>query len=378
MERGTPLPSAIVAALNFELTGVTPDSDDRIRPQNNETDVALAAGARLGAYVLEERIGSGGLGDVFRALDTRLDRRVAIKICTARFSERFEREAKVLSALNHPHVCMLFDVGPNYLVMELIDGETLAARIERRPMPPAEAARYGAQIADALAEAHRVGIVHRDLKPQNVMLARHGAKVLDFGIAKRARDDSLTQTGAVIGTAAYLAPEQLAGEAATERSDLYALGVVLHEMLTGQRPLPGTTASKIASRTTAGMRPRPASSLDTLIARLLAPDPAQRPASAAAVADELRALADVRRPFVSSRRIAAAAVVLAVIGAGVAWRGLGTGIDSAALDVVRLTPATPLTGSKRDPAYSPDGTMLAFVWEGATGNDIGIYALREG
>lgn len=358
---------------------MTPDRDEGTPPPNSETAAALGAGANLGAYVLEARIGSGGMGDVFRALDTRLDRKVAIKICTSRFSERFEREAKVLSALNHPNVCTLFDVGPDYLVMELIDGETLAARIDRGALTRPDTARYGAQIADALAEAHRAGIVHRDLKPHNVMLTRHGVKVLDFGIAKRTRDDALTQTGAVIGTAAYLAPEQLAGEQATERSDLYALGVVLHEMLTGQRPPPGASAAKIATGTTGtGVRRSP-SALDTLVARLLETDPARRPESAALVAEELRSLAATRRsPFLPPWLIAAAAA-LAVIVAAIAWRGLGTNDGSAALEVVRLTPATlPLPGRKSDPAYSPDGTTLAFVWDGATGADTGIYALREG
>jgi Tol biopolymer transport system component len=363
------------------LPRVTLDRDEPGRTQDNETAAALGAGARLGVYVLEARIGSGGMGDVFRALDTRLDRKVAIKISTARFGERFEREAKVLSALNHPHICTLFDIGPNYLVMELIDGETLAARIERGALALADAARLGGEIADALAEAHRAGIVHRDLKPHNVMLTRHGVKVLDFGIAKRAVDDSLTQTGALIGTAAYLAPEQLAGEPATERSDLYALGVVLHEMLTGQRPHPGVSAAKIATGTveTGARRRRTATALDALVARLLEPDPARRPESAARVAEELRALAAPRRSVYSPRRLVAAVAALAVlVGGVVTWRGLGTSDDPAALEVVRLTRATSLPGRKSDPAYSPDGTTLAFVWEGVTGADAGVYLLRDG
>jgi Tol biopolymer transport system component len=345
---------------------------------NTETAAVLHAGAELGAYVLEERIGSGGMGDVFRALDTRLDRRVAIKIGAARFGERFEREAKALSALNHPHICTLFDVGPDYLVMELIDGEPLADRIARGPLPRADVLRYGAQIADALAEAHRAGILHRDLKPHNVMLTRHGVKVLDFGIAKRTTDDSLTRTGAIIGTAAYLAPEQLAGAAATERSDLYALGVVLHEMLTGQRPLTGAPAAKISAGTTGALgRHRPAAGLDALVARLLEPDPAHRPASAAIVADELRAMAAPPRSS-TSRRLIAAGAVLALTIVGVTWRGLGTSDDPAPLQVVRQSPVTLLPGRKSDAAYSADGTALAFVWEGAAGTNHGIYVLRDG
>jgi serine/threonine protein kinase len=358
---------------------MTLDRDEPVRTSNTETAAVLGAGAQLGTYVLEQRIGSGGMGDVFRARDTRLDRKVAIKICTDHFGERFEREAKTLSALNHPNICTLFDVGPNYLVMELVDGETLAARIERGPLALADAARLGAQIADALAEAHHHGIVHRDLKPHNIMLTRHGAKVLDFGIAKRTTDDALTQTGAVIGTAAYLAPEQLAGDPATQRSDLYALGVVLHEMLTGQRPLAGAPTSKLTTGTTGTRGRRPVSALESLVAKLLEPDPARRPESAAGVADELRALAAPPRPFLSRRWIAAAAMLAVTIVSAVTWRGLGTNDSSAPLHVVRQSPVTLfLAGRKSDPAYSSDGAALAFVWEGATGTGAGIYVLRDG
>ncbi len=364
---------------------VTSDTDER-RSSQQPTEIgtvlaraAIEVGSTVGVYRIEARIGAGGMGDVFSAVDTRLDRRVAIKVSTVPFDERFEREARVLSALNHPNVCTLFDIGRDYLVMELLDGETLAARLERGPLPRDEVARYGAQIADALAEAHGAGIVHRDLKPQNVMLTRHGVKVLDFGIAKLARDDKLTRTGSIIGTAGYLAPEQLAGETATERSDLYALGVVLHEMLTGSHPGSTHTSGQPMRSTAYGARPpdtKPAP-LDKLVAQLLQADPARRPASAADVAAQLHAMVAPPRAALSRRAVAlAAGVVVAALAAG-GWV-LHQRASAAPLRVVRLTPVTTVPGTKRDPAFSPDGTALAFVWGGEAGNETGVYVLREG
>jgi eukaryotic-like serine/threonine-protein kinase len=280
------------------------------------SSAALRPGSRVGAYVVEARIGAGGMGDVFRALDTRLNRKVAIKVCSSGFGERFEREARALSALNHPHVCTLFDVGPDYLVMELIDGETLATRLERGVLSLAEAVRFGAEIADALAEAHRAGIVHRDLKPQNVMLTRHGVKVLDFGIAKLPKHEGLTQTGAIIGTAAYLAPEQIAGEPATMRSDLYALGVVLHEMIVGRRPASSASAAKAILRAVEAAGDASDGTLGNLVAHLLHADPASRPASAAEVAGQLRTLGarPRSRDVGSARRVAVGVAIIAAVG----------------------------------------------------------------
>ncbi len=339
-------------------------------------------GSRLGAFIIEDRIGAGGMGEVFRALDTRLDRRVAIKVCATRFDERFDREVKALSALNHPHICTLYDVGPNYLVMELLDGETLATRIERGSLLLADAARHGAQIAEALAEAHRAGIVHRDLKPQNVMLTRHGIKVLDFGIAKILQDDSLTRTGAIIGPAAYLAPEQLAGESVTERSDLYALGVLLHEMAAGRRPLLGEPAAKIVASIAASARSRgeraTAGAFAALVVRLLQPIPARRVAAAAEVASQLRAIAERSPARPSTRQLVAAAAVAAIAVAVGGWWAVRSSEDAAPLRVARLAAVTTFAGPKSDPAYSFDGTALAFVWEGPTGSEPGVYVLRDG
>src|SRR6202521_890861 len=200
----------------------------------DSTVTVLTPGAQLGPYQIEDQIGAGGMGSVYRAVDTRLGRKVAIKICAQQFSGRFEREARAISSLNHPHICTLFDVGPNYLVMELVEGETLAARLQKERLPMAAVLRYAAEIADALAAAHALVIIHRDLKPQNIMITKSGVKVLDFGLAKSPTDETLTVTRAVMGTPAYMAPEQMEGKECDARSDIYALGLVLYEMASGK------------------------------------------------------------------------------------------------------------------------------------------------
>ena len=203
------------------------------------------------------------MGEVFRAVDTRLDRRVAIKLAYQEFSARFEREARAISALNHPHICTLYDVGPNYLVMELLEGETIAARLKNGPLPTEQALRFAAQIANALAEAHRRGIVHRDLKPGNIMLTRSGVKVLDFGLAALEGDETHAAGRTLMGTPAYMAPEQREGKPADARADIYSYGCVLYEMLTGARATPGRTRV-------------PSTSLERIVSGCLATDPAQR------------------------------------------------------------------------------------------------------
>src|SRR5215472_2823274 len=201
----------------------------------DSTLTGLAVPANLGPYRIESKLGQGGMGEVFRAVDTRLGRDVAIKFTRDELSARFEREARAIAALNHPHICTLYDVGPNYLVMELVEGETIAARLKRGPLTTTTALLYGSQIATALAEAHAKGIVHRDLKPGNIMVARSGVKDLDFGLARSARDDTVTASRMVIGTPSYMSPEQREGKTADARSDIYAFGCVLYEMLTGAR-----------------------------------------------------------------------------------------------------------------------------------------------
>ena len=199
--------------------------------------MAFDVGARLGPYEILSPLGAGGMGDVYKARDTRLDRTVAIKVAKENF---FEREARAIAALNHPNICQLYDVGPNYLVMEYVDGVPLEG-----PLSTEDALRFAAEICDALDAAHRKGIVHRDLKPANILVTRrggssggHGVKLLDFGLARvtaGTENPTLTSAGEVMGTPAYMAPEQWEGKPADARSDVYAFGCVLHEMLTGKR-----------------------------------------------------------------------------------------------------------------------------------------------
>ncbi len=215
----------------------------------------LSPGDNLGPYEILEAIGKGGMGEVYRARDPRLQRDVAIKVSAQRFNERFEREARAVAALNHPNICQIYDVGPNYLVMELIEGPTLGEIIKQGPIALDEALRIAGQIGDALADAHEKLITHRDLKPGNVKVKEDGlVKVLDFGLAKIGNTPTaaplnseesptlsmtLTQVGMILGTAAYMSPEQARGKPVDARADIWAFGVVLYEMLTGQRPFKG-------------------------------------------------------------------------------------------------------------------------------------------
>jgi serine/threonine protein kinase len=327
-----------------------------------ETRTLVQSGAVLGPYRVESQLGAGGMGEVFRAVDTRLNRPVAIKVSRARFSERFRREAQALSALNSPHICTLFDVGPDFLVMELLDGETLQARLARGPLPLTETLRYGAQVADALADAHAKGITHRDLKPGNVMLTRSGVKVLDFGLAA-VSGHSLTETGVVMGTPAYMAPEQQRGNDAGPQTDIYALGLVLHEMATGRRP------QVVAGEpvTISGLP----ESLTHVLEKCLDENPQSRWQSAA----EVRALLEwtAKAPKTSSavsRRqwmwTAASALGGAALGAGVwAFRRTAPAAPEVLLDVaIPPPPNTSFRVAKNFDggfALSPDGTMLAFV-----------------
>ena len=273
----------------------------------------LSAGTRLGPYEIIAALGAGGMGEVYRARDTRLDRAVAIKIlpsnlsCNSELKNRFDREARTLSSITHAHICHLYDVGSQagveFLVMELLDGETLASRLQRGPLPLPELLKIGVQIADALANAHRLGITHRDLKPANIMLTKSGAKLMDFGLAKPAgmgavvpasSSEAMTATmqspatpistvGMVVGTIQYMSPEQIEGKEADARSDIFALGAVLYEMAAGRRAFEGKSQLSVISailhqdpKPIATTQPAHSPSLDFVIRTCLAKDPDER------------------------------------------------------------------------------------------------------
>jgi tetratricopeptide (TPR) repeat protein/predicted Ser/Thr protein kinase len=267
------------------------------------TVTGLTASARLGPYQVESKLGEGGMGEVFGAVDTRLGRPVAIKFAHEHFSARFEREARAISSLNHPHICTLYDVGPNYLVMELVEGETLAARLKSGPIPLKTALLYASQIAAALAEAHVKGIIHRDLKPGNIMIAKSGVKVLDFGLAKSGADENVTASHMVIGTPAYMAPEQRAGKPADARTDIYSFGCVVYEMLTGARA--GAQRRRVPSR-----------KIQRIVNRCLEEDPGRRWQSAAGLQRELAKVTVGTRPW---KAVAVAASIVAVFAAVYAY-----------------------------------------------------------
>jgi tRNA A-37 threonylcarbamoyl transferase component Bud32/dienelactone hydrolase len=293
-------------------------------------------GTQLGPYKIESSLGAGGMGQVYKARDTRLGRAVAIKIANRRFSERFEREAHSISALNHPHICTLYDVGPNYLVMELVEGETLAASLSRGALSIDLALRYGAAIADALAEAHSKGIVHRDLKPGNIMVNSSGVvKIIDFGLAKlnqsTGTDDPAmpagpkTGAGTVMGTALYMSPEQAEGKPVDARSDVFSTGVVLYEMLTGTRAFASDSTagvlSKVLRDTPRGireLRPEAPEAVARIVRRCLEKDAALRYPSGRELASDLFACvrpAPVVR-FPTRARVLTAAVLIATIALG--------------------------------------------------------------
>jgi serine/threonine protein kinase len=311
--------------------------------------MTLTAGTRLGPYEILAPLGAGGMGEVWRGRDTRLERSVAIKVLPAEFATnaqlklRFEREAKTISQLNHPHICTLYDVGDGYLVMELLEGETLADRVARGPLPVAEVLKYGAQIAEALDKAHKAGVVHRDLKPGNIMITKSGAKLLDFGLAKGgtlaiategATDlRPLTAEGAIVGTFQYMAPEQLEGAEADARTDIFAFGAVLYEMATGKRAFQGKTRTSLIAAIVSGeppplsqFQPLAPAALERVIRKCLEKDPDDRWQCAADLRWELLSIqqeSSIARPARSSLLawiIAGAALVAVGILAAIALR----------------------------------------------------------
>ena len=377
-------------------------------PASQHTPMPLAPGTRLGPYEIVAAIGAGGMGEVYSARDRRLDRSVAVKTLSASIADspdarqRFEREAKAISRLSHPHICALYDVGHEgdveYLVMELLEGETLARRLTKGPLPISQVLRYGREIADALAAAHRQGIVHRDLKPGNVMLTSSGVKLLDFGLAKTtstggpvdgaeastaALPASLTADGTLLGTAPYMAPEQIQGQPADARSDIFALGAVLYEMATGRRAFAGATAMAIAGSILHEDPPSFSESkvavppaFGRLVRTCLAKDPASRWQTAQDVAIQLTGIEEDSR--LSTGAVAAsiprgraswlpwAVAAAAVTVAAVVWvRQDRAGVAPAAPVELQLVPPTGNTYffhvEMTTFALSPDGTRLAFV-----------------
>jgi tetratricopeptide (TPR) repeat protein len=266
----------------------------------DSTLTGLPVPANLGPYRIESKLGQGGMGEVFRAVDTRLGRAVAIKITRDELSARFEREARAIASLNHPNICTLYDVGPNYLVMELVEGETIAARLKRGPLSMTTALLYGSQIAAGLAEAHAKGIIHRDVKPGNIMIARCGVKVLDFGLARSGHDETVTASRMLIGTPGYMSPEQRERKPADARSDIYSFGCVLYEMLTGARV--GSTGRRV-----------PARKLEGIVSRCLEEDPGRRWQSAAELE---RALSGIDATGSRGKRMLAVAAAALGLSAG--------------------------------------------------------------
>lgn len=347
--------------------------------------VSLQPGQSLGPYRIDSFLAAGGMGEVYRATDTRLQRQVAVKVSTKRFSGRFEREASVIASLNHPHICHLYDVGPNYLVMEFVEGTPL-----RGPLPLKQSLEYAGQILDALDCAHRKGITHRDLKPANILVTKQGVKLLDFGLAKQGSPlqesdatltAALTTKGEILGTLQYMSPEQLHGQEADARSDLFSFGCVLYEMLTGKRAFEGESAASVIAAILE-REPAPlnlAPPLERVIRTCLAKNPDQRFQNALDLKRNLAwALEQPAAATVNRRAWVAAAAAALVLGAVAGWavsRFPGRAPDQR---VLRLQIDPPPGGrfflggiSVGDLAISPDGKMAAFT--ASVNGSIGLW-----
>ena len=391
--------------------------------------MSIVPGTRLGPYEIISPLGAGGMGEVYRARDTRLGRDVAVKVLPQHLSSnpevraRFEREAKTVSSLNHPNICVLHDVGregdTDYLVMELIEGETLADRLARGPLPPTDVLKLGAQIADALDRAHRAGVIHRDLKPGNVMLTKSGAKLMDFGLARGTGlsgapgsgvsiagltqsptiAQPLTAEGTIIGTFQYMAPEQLEGKETDARSDIWALGCVLYEMATGTRAFEGKSQASLIA-TIMHTEPRPLSELapanppglDRLIHECLAKDPEERRQNAGDIRRDLnriargddtaaQAAANAAPARATRGRWIALAGIIGVIGAAAGFLAGHRGEKPAVPERIAFTIQAPPGNRFRftieedgtrlaPPAISPDGRQIVFGVVDASGERV--------
>jgi eukaryotic-like serine/threonine-protein kinase len=377
--------------------------------------MSLAQGTKLGPYEIAAPLGAGGMGEVYRARDTRLERTVAIKILPAQFSsdpvrkQRFEREAKTISGLNHPHICVLYDVGHqdgmDYLVMECVEGETLAKRLEKGPLPVDQTLKYGAQVADALDKAHRSGIVHRDLKPANIILTPTGAKLLDFGLAKPAvppataatltaamKQSPVTEQGTIVGTFQYMSPEQVEGKDVDGRSDIFSVGAVLYEMVTGKRAFEGKSQLSVASailekepEPISAAKPMTPPALEHAVKKCLAKLPDERWQSASDLASELKWIGDAGSQAGEVGRVPAgrwkleraswlltATFFLLLMAAGVAlWNA-----SNKRPQPMYFHASVPFAAN--DLALSPDGRTLAMVAYSAQANNYVLWTYEVG
>jgi serine/threonine protein kinase len=383
-------------------------------PHSNsmEPSVAILPGKTVGPYQILSAIGAGGMGEVYKARDTRLDRTVAIKVLSAHLAdradlrERFDREAKTIAGLNHPHICTLFDIGhqdgTDYLVMEYLEGETLADRLKKGPLPMEQVLQYAIEISDALDKAHRNGITHRDLKPGNIMLTKSGTKLLDFGLAKLQQEakpatpfselatiqGGETAEGTILGTLQYMAPEQVEARPVDARTDIFAFGAVVYEMATGKKAFEGRSQASLIAKILetdpapiSTLQPMTPAALDRLVKKCMAKEPEKRWQAASDVCDELKWIAEQGQgsqaatlaPSTAKRGVrerlgwlvAAVAILVAVVLAAAVFYFRR---PSAELKVVHFTVASPekqnLPLNGLGPNFfsvSPDGSKVAFV-----------------